>query len=456
MPKEILLTQPAQKRIKNFSEVALGFTKKQATSEALRCPQPTDPAHAQRCLLGIDILAFIRLIREGNVVGALQKIREQNPLAAVCGRVCSAPCETDAFHGDDWQIGIRALERFATDQGEKKNAKGVSSAKEQAIAVVGSGPSGLTAAADLAKRGYRVTIFEALHAPGGSLRFSIPEFRLPRKVLDAEIEYIKSLGVAIKTDSLIGQTFSLKELFEMGYAAVYLATGINIPQLPGLPGGNLSRVYTASEFLLRVNLMNAHLSPQYATPLPIGQRIVVVGGNDEVLDCARISRRLGKDVMVIFERTEEDLMAHKDEVAYAKEEGVKFELFTRPLEILPKDNKSVRGLKCIRLDFADPNSSGQWQLVAVEGSELILEADTVIMATPYKANALIGKLTEGLKVKKDGTFSVDKDTFMTSLAGVFASGDSLSATSSIVEAMSLAKKTARAIDQYLTKPLTKK
>ncbi len=456
MSKEIIAAQPPQKRIKNFSEVALGFSRKQATSEAMRCPQPADPAHAQRCPLGIDILGFIRLIREGNTAGALEKIREQNPLAGVCGRVCSAPCETDPFHDENWAIAIRALERYVADVGEKKLQKLPQPTKSQMVCIVGCGPAGLTAAADLARRGYSVTIFEALHMPGGILRYGIPEFRLPQKILDHEIAYIQSLGVTIKTDCFIGQTFSIQELFEMGFSAAFLSTGAGVPQNLGISGENLNAVLTTSEFLMRINLMQAHQYPKFDTRLDLGEKIIVIGAGIAGIDCARIAMRLGKSATIVFERTQEELSKQQKEIEYAKEEGVKFEFLTKPLEILHGNRNRPAGLKCVRVDFADPDSSGQWQLIPVAESEFTLDADTVVVAGGHKANSAISKFTENLKIKKDGTFWTQKDSFATSLPGVFAGGSVVSGAGPLIAAMVSAKKAAQEMDVYLSRLPAKK
>lgn len=445
--------QTVQKRVKNFSEVTLGLSKKQAMEEAMRCPQPTNPEHVHTCPLGVDVYGFIRLIREGNITDACEKIREQNPLASVCGRVCHAPCEQTSFEGEQWSVPVRALERFAVEYGGRKESKKAKSSNQgHKIAVVGSGPAGLTAAVQLAKKGYTVTVFEAFHVSGGTLRYAVPELRLPRKILNEEIEYVKSFGVSVSTDALIGQTFGLQELLEKEYAAVLLAVGSGVPQLPGIPGENLKGVLLASEFLIRVNLMHAHFFPNYETSLPVGKKVVVIGGGADTLDVARLCIRLGKEVVLIYEGTEDGMDAQRQDIEFAKEEGVAFEAFAKPLQILGESDGRVNGVKCIRMDFADPTSSGKWKLTEVKGSEFTVSCDTAILSGIYKPNALLGKLTPDLKMKKDGTFFTKANSFSTSVPGVFASQNA----PSIVESMALAKKAVLEIDKYLLSQPVKK
>jgi len=434
--------------------VAGGLTKKQAIDEAIRCPQCAEPACNQGCPVGIDIPAFIRLLREGNPSDALEKIREANHLTAICGRMCSAPCETACIlNEENAPISIRALERYAWDQGHKRGdgqgAKGKGQGLTGKVAVVGSGPSGLTAAVELSQLGIKVTVFESLHLAGGVLRYGIPAFRLPPKVFDSELEYVQSLGIEIKTNTAIGQSYSLKELFEMEYSVILLALGAGVPQFSQISGENLSGVYFAEEFLMRVNLMKANQYPAYGTSLCVGKQIAVIGGGMAALDCARIAVRLGKEAFVIHEGTEEDMRVRKEEREYAKEEGVKLEILSKVLEILPDEKKSVKAVKCMRMDFADPDSTGQWKIMAAAGSEFILEADTVIMAQGHGSNTNLVKSTEELRLNKNGTIWTHKNSFMTSIPGVFVGGDCETGPGPVVRAMGKGKEVAREINNYL-------
>lgn len=443
--------QSPEKRVKNFSEVSLGFTKKQAVEEARLCPQPADPNYLHGCPLGIDLLSFIRSLRENDFTGALRKIRERNNLPSVCGRICSAPCEKEnPADSEKINLGIRAFERAAGDYGQGRLSKQQKPRRKlEKIAVVGSGPSGLTAAGDLAKLGYPVTIFEALDVAGGSLRYRIPEFRLPKKVLDAEIDYIKSLGVEIKLNYFIGRSATIKEILDAGYGVVCLAVGAGVPKFSSIPGEHLNRVYLASEFLMRLNLSESNLSSKSVRPLNVGGTIAVIGFDETALDCARISLRLGKETILLCERSEEEMKASQAEVRQAKEEGCKMELFTKAIEILSDENHCAKGIKCIKMDFADPHASGKWQLVPVEGSDFIIKADTVVIATEYQPNSFLCDITEGLMANSDGSVGTHRDSFATSLKGVFATGEAVLGPSPAVDAMASAKKAVLEIDSYL-------
>jgi glutamate synthase (NADPH/NADH) small chain len=436
-------TLSADKRSKNFLEVSSGFNKKQALEEAMRCPQPAHIDFLHGCPLGVDILSFVRLIREGNPVAALEKIREKNPLAGICGRVCPAPCEQDPLlQRENRHVNVRALERYAADFGEHKKTQSVLDEAKIKIALVGSGPAGLTAAADLARLGYKVTVFEAMHVLGGVLRYALPEFRLPKKILDNEIEYLKSLGVDFRIGLFIGQTLTLAELFGQGYQAIYLAPGAGMPKTSLIAGSASKGVYTAGEFLMRFHKDNEALLSS------LGSRIVVVGNKNDTLDCARISLRLKKKITLIHEGTEDVLSLRPEEIQQAQEEGLKLEVLVKPVEILSENNK-IKGVKCVRMDFADRDSTGQWQLIAVEDSDFVIEADNVIISAGYKSNSLIGKFTQELKTNKDGTIWTDKNTFMTSIPGVFLAGAVMSPEATLVESMSLAKKAAEEMDKFL-------
>ena len=404
------------------------------------------------CPLGINIPRFIRSLREGNVDSAYAKIKEENCLAAICGRICSAPCEAACILNEEGAppIGIRALERYAADFGRLKAAK-----RDQAflggkkIAIVGSGPTGLTAAAQLVQRGYQVTVFESFDKPGGVLRYGIPEFRVPKKTLDNEINEIRVAGVKIEVNFLIGHTASLEELIRQDFDAVLLATGAGIPKFMDLPGANLGGVYYGEEFLMRVNRAKSTFFSRKLDKLPVGQRIAVIGSGNTALDCARIGIRLGREVTLIFRGTEEDMRVKREERAYAKEEGVRFEPMVKPVEILADPGHFVGGLKCVRMDYADANGSGEWKITQVPDSEFVIDVDTVVIATGHSPNSLIAKNVSHLKVNSDGTLKVNEKTGITSLPGVFAAGNVRTNAGPVVEAIASGKKAAEEIDDYL-------
>ncbi len=447
--------EDAKKRITNFFEVALGFSKEQALIEASRCIQCKNPACVKGCPVEIDIPAFIKLIKEGKTDEALKKIKEKNNLPAVCGRVCPQENQCEAaciLNNKKVPINIGALERFAS---EHENAASPhpslpdpGSGKGK-VAVVGSGPAGLTCAADLAKIGYQVTIFESLHVAGGVLMYGIPEFRLPKKVVQDEIENIKQLGVEIKTDVLIGRTLTLKDLFDSGFKAIFVASGAGLPQFLGIPGENLGRVYSANEFLTRVNLMKAYKFPEYETPINIGQKVAVIGGGNVAVDCARVALRLGRKVSLVYRRTETEMPARAEEKENALEEGIEFKILTQPVKIIGDEYGFVKGLECIRMELGSPDDSGRRRPVAVKDSNFVLDVDTVIVAIGQNPNPLLPKATAELKTNSDGTVWTDSNQ-MTSIKGVFAGGDIATGAATVISAMGAGKNAARAIDKYLT------
>ncbi len=452
--------QSAEDRIKNFFEVALGFAKSEAEEEAKRCLQCKEPACVKGCPVEIDIPAFIKLLAEGKQKEALEKIKEKNNLPGICGRVCPQEDQCEAvciLKKKKIPINIGALERYAADYGvvhssqftvHNKEPRTKNQEPRTKIAVIGSGPAGLTCAADLAKIGYQVTLFESLHLAGGVLAYGIPEFRLPKKIVESEVNYIKNLGVEIKTDTLIGNTYSLKDLFEQGFKVAFIATGAGLPQFLGIPGENLNRVYSANEFLVRVNLMKAYKFPEYATPINIGKKIAVIGGGNVAFDCARVALRLGSEVMLVYRRTENEMPARDDEIQNAKEEGVIFKLLAQPAKIIDDGAGFVKGLECIAMELGQPDASGRRRPMPIEGSNFILDADTVIVAIGQNPNPLLPKVTVGLKTNADGTIAVDKN-FMTSIPGVFAGGDIISGADTVISAMGAGKKSAVAIDKYI-------
>ena len=452
--------QPAEERKKNFFEVALGFSQEDAEKEAKRCLQCKNSPCIKGCPVEIDIPAFIKLINAGKRREALEKIKEKNNLPAVCGRVCPQEdqCEVVCvLNKKGIPVNIGALERYAADfESVRSQELGVRSKKlptpnsqlPTKVAVVGSGPAGLTCAADLAKMGYQVTLFESLHLPGGVLIYGIPEFRLPKQIVHNEVEYIKSLGVDLKTDVLIGNTYTLKDLFEEGFKAIFIGVGAGLPQFLGIPGENLDRVYSANEFLTRANLMKAYKFPEYTTPLSLGKKVAVIGGGNVAMDCARVALRLGKEVTLVYRRTENEMPARKEEVQNAKDEGIPFKILTQPVKILGDEKGFVNGLECIQMELGQPDESGRRRPVPLKNSNFVLGVDTVIVAIGQNPNPLLRRATPGLKTNDDGTISVDEN-LMTSLPGVFAGGDIISGADTVISAMGAGKKAARAIDSYV-------
>ncbi len=439
--------QPKDRRVKNFSEVSFGLTKSIAQTEARRCPQCAEPTCNSGCPLGIDIPGFIRALREGDATASLAKIKERNPLPAVCGRVCLAPCEPACIFNDEGEpIAIRALERFAADNGRARS-RTPAATKGKTVAIIGSGPSGLTAAADLAHKGYSVTIFESLPQAGGMLRYGIPEFRLPSKVLDAEIADIQALGVEIQTNVIVGEMTSFEEL-TAAYHAVLLATGAGSPQPPGLSGDHLIGVYFAQELLLRVNMLSAANYPKSPTPALLGSHVAVIGSGYAALDCARAALRLGKKASIIFAGLEEEIDVYPQERKDAIAEGVKLESLTRPLAIVGSKDNTVAGITCERLDFTD-NASGKWDVKTVPGSEFMLEADTVILAGGSRPSGAFKRFLPDLVWTPEGNVRVNELTGLTSLKNFFATGDLATSAGTVVDAMASGKRAAQKIAEYL-------
>ena len=404
------------------------------------------------CPLGIDIPGFIRFLREGDATLALSRIKEKNPLPAVCGRICTAPCEVECvFHEEKSAIGIRHLERFASDFGRLKAARPKITPNHKKIAVIGSGPSGLCASYDLARQGYQVTIFEALTEPGGILRYGIPEFRLPKKILDQEIFDLKMLGVNITTNAFVGQNVSVKEIFAKGFEVVLLAMGAGGAGCCELPGTHLAGVYYAQEFLMRVNLWGAEHFPRAPIPAALGNKIVVLGANYAALDCARSVLRLGKQATVVFSGLEEDIEIYPEDLKIAKEEGIVLEPMAKPIEIISSDNQSVSGLKCQRLDFVDGDEQLGWKLELVPDSEFTLQADTVLLADGTGRGTTLSNHFSELQLNDDGTIWVEAQSAMTSVKGVFACGNLVSGAGFVVDAMASGKQAAVKIQQFLNR-----
>ncbi|VAX35197.1 Glutamate synthase [NADPH] small chain [hydrothermal vent metagenome] len=401
--------------------------------------------------MGVDVPAFIRLLREGDVNAALEVIIQSNCLPSVCGRICSAPCEIACVLTDEGAdpIGIRHLERYAADFGkvQKSREKIVRAGKK--VAIIGAGPSGLSAAMQLARKGYQVTIFEALDKPGGVMRYGVPEFRISKKSLDKDINLFKHFGIEIKTTHFMGQNMRLKDILSQGFSALLLASGAGMPKFMELPGANLGGVYYGEEFLMRVNLTKANFFAKYIPTFRIGKKVAVIGSGNTALDCARAAVRFGRTVTLLFRRTEEEMRVQKVEREYGKEEGICFEPLVRPIEILGDQNYFVRGLKCVRMDYADPEQTDHWKLMEVPESEFIMDVDTVIIAIGHRPNTLVRKFSTGLNINDDETIYVDEQTGMTSIEGIFAAGNVVTNAGPVVEALASGKKAAESIDQYL-------
>jgi glutamate synthase (NADPH/NADH) small chain len=457
--KQPSIPMPKQKpedRIHNFNEVALGYTAEQARAEAQRCLQCPKPRCIEGCPVEVDIPAFIKEIKEGNFLAASAKLKEKNSLPAICGRVCPQESQCQKFcvlgkMGDPISIG--RLERFVADyerlKGDAVPPKQESSANGK-VAIVGAGPAGLTAAADLAKLGYEVVVFEALHAPGGVLMYGIPEFRMPKKIVQAEVDYVKKLGVDVKTDYMIGQIYTIDELFERGFDAVFIGTGAGLPRFMRIPGENLGGIYSANEFLIRVNLMKAYQFPEYDTPIRIGKKVAVIGGGNVAMDSARSSLRLGaEEVYIVYRRSKEELPARAEEVENAEEEGIIFRFLTNPVKFLGDESGWVKGIECIKMRLGEPDESGRRRPVPIEGSEFIMDVDTVVIAIGQTPNLLVQRTTEGLKTTRWGTIVAQEETGETTKKGVYAGGDAVSGAATVISAMGAGKRAARSIHKYL-------
>lgn len=449
MPK-----QPPEERRRNFREVARGLSPEDALAEAKRCLQCKNPVCMTGCPVQVPIKEFIGLLAQGDAPGALAKVREKNLLPAICGRVC--PQETQCEAKCVWAkrgepIAIGALERFVADQGgcaqvdaERAEEPSLPLAGPR-VAVVGSGPAGLSAAAELARNGYRVTVFESLHAAGGVLRYGIPEFRLPKAVLDAELAELRRLGVEIECNVVVGQTVTLDDLWSEGYRAVFVATGAGLPHFLGIPGENLNGVYSANEFLTRANLMRAYAFPEADTPIRIGRRVAVVGGGNVAMDSARTALRLGADeVMIVYRRSREELPARREEVENAEEEGIEFRFLSAPLRILGDERGQVTGLQVQRMELGEPDASGRRRPVPVSGSEETIPVDTVISAVGQGPNPLFIRYTPGLATTPRGQIVVDEKG-ETSLPNVFAGGDIVTGAATVILAMGAGKEAAHQI-----------
>ena len=455
MKKVPVREQDPKVRATNFEEVCLGYNKEEAMEEATRCLNCKNAKCIQGCPVSINIPAFIHQVKEGNIEEAYKIIGKSSALPAICGRVCpqESQCEGKCIRGIKGEpVSIGKLERFVADYALENDIKpeGAETMNGHKVAVIGSGPSGLTCAGDLAKLGYDVTVFEALHELGGVLVYGIPEFRLPKdKVVAAEIENVKSLGVKIETNVIIGKSVTIDELLkDEGFEAVFIGSGAGLPMFMGIPGENANGVFSANEFLTRNNLMKA-FSDDYDTPIAHGKKVAVVGGGNVAMDAARTALRLGAEVHVIYRRSEVELPARAEEVHHAKEEGIIFDLLTNPVEILTDDKDWVTGIRCIRMELGEPDASGRRRPVEIPGSEFEIEVDEVIMSLGTSPNPLISSTTYGLDVNGRKCIVAEEETGKTSKEGVYAGGDAVTGAATVILAMGAGKAGAKGIDEYI-------
>ncbi len=460
IPRQPMPEQDPKVRARNFDEVPLGFTPETAKTEALRCITCKNPTCVQGCPVEVDIPGFISLVMEGDFIGAAKKIKATNALPAVCGRVCpqEVQCEALCVRGKKAEpVAIGRLERFVADY--ERGTGEVSIPDKPAptgkkVAVVGSGPSGLTVAGDLVQLGHEVTIFEALHKTGGVLVYGIPEFRLPKAIVAAEVDYLEKLGAKIETSSVIGKVATVDELFEEGYDAVYLGTGAGLPTFMNIPGENLNGVYSANEYLTRSNLMKAYKFPEYDTPIVKGKNVAVVGGGNVAMDSARTAMRLGSDhVYLVYRRSRDEMPARIEEIHHAEQEGIELHLLTNPIRYIGNDKGWVVGVECLKMELGEPDESGRRRPVPMKGSEFVIDIDTAVIAIGAGANPLVQSTTPGLKTNKWNYIVADEETGQTSREGVFAGGDIVTGAATVILAMGAGRKAAKAIHQYL---MTKK
>ncbi|MDK2897111.1 MAG: glutamate synthase small chain [Candidatus Atribacteria bacterium] len=442
-------------RTKDFDEVPLGLSPEQAIEEAQRCLQCRKPKCVKGCPVEIDIPAFIGLLAEGKLDQAIAKIKEKNSLPAICGRVCpqETQCEQECILGKKGEpVAIGYLERFLADYEREQGVKPPPSVSSQGkkVAVIGSGPAGLTCAGDLAKMGYAVTIFEALHAPGGVLVYGIPEFRLPKSIVLQEVDYVKSLGVELELSVVVGKTITLDDLRDEGFAAFFVGTGAGLPSFLNLPGENLNGIYSANEFLTRSNLMRAYRFPEYDTPIKIGRRVAVIGGGNVAMDSARTAIRLGaEEVCLVYRRTKKEMPARVEEVERAEEEGVNCIILTNPVRYQGDENGWITGIECIQMELGEPDESGRRRPIPIPGSEFVIPIDTVVVAIGQGPNPVFLDSVPGLKLNRWGYIESDPETGATSIPGVFAGGDIVTGAATVISAMGAGKKSARAIARYL-------
>ena len=447
--------QEAKERIHNFDEVALGYKEDEAIKEASRCLSCLKPQCIYGCPVELDIPAFIKSIREKDFTKAISIVKEKNCLPAVCGRVC--PQETQCqqmciLTKKKIPVEIGRLERFVGDLELKKGVHTPKIAKStgKQVAIIGAGPAGLTAAADLAQLGHKVVIFEALHTAGGVLVYGIPEFRLPKSIVQSEVDYIIKLGVELRTDAMAGKLFTIEELFQNNFNAVFIGTGAGLPQFLGIPGENLCGIYSANEFLIRVNLMKSYKFPNFDTPIKVGKRVAVIGGGNVAMDAARSALRMGAEqVHIIYRRSRQELPARHEEFENAQEEGIIFEFLATPNRFIGDEQGWVKGIELLQMQLGEADASGRRRPTPVAGSETIMDIDTVIVAIGRTPNPIIQNETKGLKTTKHGTIEADKETGKTSLEGVYTGGDIMTGEATVISAMNSGKNAAKAIHKYL-------
>ncbi len=456
IPRQKMSEQSPLERIKNFYEVPHGFSAEQAMEEAKRCIQCKKPLCVGGCPVNIDIPWFIRLIAEGKFVDAARKIKETNALPAVCGRVCPQEdqCEKVCIVGKKGDpVSIGRLERFAADFEREHGEMQIPEIPKwtgKKIAVVGAGPAGLTVAGDLVKKGHRVTVFEALHTAGGVLMYGIPEFRLPKKIVQAEVEYLKRMGAEIVLNAVIGKIETIDELLANGYDAVFVGSGAGLPNFMNIPGENLTGVYSANEYLTRVNLMKAYQFPEFETPIIRGSRVVVIGGGNTAMDSARTAMRLCPEkVTIVYRRSREELPARVEEVHHGEEEGLKFQLLTNPKRFIGDKDGRLKAVECVKMELGEADESGRRRPVEVKGSEFSIEADIAIVAIGNGANPLIPQTTQDIKVNKWGNININPDTGRTSKKGVFSGGDIVRGGATVILAMGDGRRAANSIHEYL-------
>ena len=465
LTKNPMPSQEPDVRAHNFLEVTNGYTDEMAVDEALRCLSCKNMPCVSGCPVNIHIPEFIAKIKEGDFEGAYEVISRTSSLPAVCGRVCpqETQCESKCVRGIKGEpVGIGRLERFVADWHNAHSDAVPKCAPDNGhrVAVVGSGPSGLTCAGDLAKRGYKVTVFEALHTAGGVLVYGIPEFRLPKSIVSKEVENLSSMGVDIETNMVVGKTLTIDEIFDMGYEAVFIGSGAGLPNFMGIPGEELKGVYSANEFLTRSNLMKAYKDDP-VTPIMKGGKVAVVGGGNVAMDAARTALRLGAEkVYIVYRRSLDELPARKEEVEHAMEEGIEFKLLNNPVEILgynnPDDRRDpkngfVTGIKCIKMELGEPDERGRRRPIPIEGSEFVLDVDTVVISIGTSPNPLIKSTTKGLDVNKRGGIIIEEATGATTKEGVYAGGDAVTGAATVISAMGAGKLAAKSIDEYLSK-----
>jgi len=457
VPRQSMPEQKAEVRRRNFDEVPLGYSKETAVKEAQRCLDCKNPSCVKGCPVSIDIPGFIRLIKEQQFTKSIRHIWEKNALPAICGRVCpqEAQCEGACILGKkEDPVAIGNLERFVADF-EREHGQGDLPPKApptgKKVAVVGSGPSGLTVAGDLILKGHDVTIFEALHKPGGVLVYGIPEFRLPKEIVFSEVNFLERLGVNLECDKVVGRTVEIDELFEQGFDAVYLGVGAGLPRFLNIPGENLIGIYSANEYLTRSNLMKAYLFPEYDTPIAKGKNVAVFGAGNVAMDSARTAMRLGADtVRIIYRRSRDEMPARAAEIHHAEEEGIEFRLLTNPTRFLGDEKGRVIGMECINMELGEPDESGRRRPVPVEGSKFKLECDLAVIAVGSGANPLLTQSTEGLKLNKWGYIIADPETGKTTRKGVWAGGDIVTGSATVILAMGAGRIASDSIHKYLT------